>query len=374
WQRISLRAQRNSSVFNNLLTHVNEESLMEAFRALDGSKALGVDKISKSKYEQNLDSNISDLALRVRQGSYKPQAKREVLIPKANGKTRPLAIACFEDKMVDWVVAKILTQIFDPTFIRNSFGFRPTKSAQQAIEACYYSLASNKRPYVVGTIGTPQGGLMSPILANIYLNEVVDQWFIKTYASHDRIIVRYADDAVFFFKKEEDAKDFLAAFKARVESFDLRLNEEKSKSINFKKSSTEDFNFLGFTFYWGPQGKRRILKVKTEKTKLIKAIREFSDWIKGSRNRMKLSALWEMATAKIRGHYNYFGYWMNRSKLSHFYGAAVHALFKWLNRRSQKISYTWEGFQERLNDMPLGKPPTPTDLKDLGRSFGYVKT
>jgi RNA-directed DNA polymerase len=424
WQRISLRAQKKTSVFNNLLLHVNEESLTEAFQALDGSKALGVDKVSKSKYEQDLEKNISDLAKRVRQGGYKPQAKREVLIPKAGGKTRPLAIACFEDKMVDWVVAKILTQVFEPTFIRNSFGFRPNKSAHQAIEACYNSLAKNKRPFVVeidfsnffntiphkqlmsiigkrvgdvkfkglirrflkgptikqdgslekSVVGTPQGGLMSPILANIYLNEVVDQWFLKNFAGPDKVIVRYADDAVFFFRKEEDATSFLSEFKERVENFGLTVNDEKSKSINFKKSSKEDFNFLGFTFYWGPQGKRRILKVKTEKTKLIKAIREFYDWIKQSRNKMKHSALWEMAKVKIQGHYNYFGFWMNRRKLLHFYRSAVKSLFKWLNRRSQMRSYGWPGFLERLKQMPLGRPSSPTELKNLGRSFGHVQT
>lgn len=423
WLRISSRAQTHESVFNNLLLHINEETLYEAFNALDGSKALGIDGVSKSEYGKDLDSNIQNLTRRIKNGSYRPSPKREVLIPKQNGKTRPIAIACFEDKMVDWVVAKIINQVFDPTFIRNSFGFRDKKSAHQAIEACYYSLKGNKRPYVVeidfsnffntiphkelmrivkkrvsdvkflgllrhflkspviredesdgenATCGTPQGGLMSPILANIYLNEVVDQWFLENYGSYNNIIVRYADDAVFFFKKEDDAKKFLKDFKERVRSFGLSVNDEKSRRLSFKKTENNDFSFLGFTFYWGKQGSRRILKVKTEKNKLHKAINEFYAWIKENRNSEKLSKLWELAKSKIRGHYNYFGYWMNWTKLAHFYKEAVKALFKWLNKRSQKRSYSWEGFSERIANNPLGEVPKLNELKKLGNRFAYT--
>ena len=297
WLRISLRTRKDTScVFNNLLHHINVETLKEAYNAMDKNKALGVDKISKEAYGKNLEANLENLYIKIRNGSYKPQIKREVLIPKANGKTRPIEIACFEDKLVDYVVSKILSAVYEPSFIRNSFGFRPNKSAHNAIEACYYSLKDNKRPFVVeidfsnffntiphkklmsivkkkiadyrfnglvrrflksstlksdGTIhkndcGTPQGGVMSPILANIYLNEVVDQWFLKNYGSYNNIIVRYvpersdkcpwgADDATFFFKKESDAKDFMLQFKARIEAFGLSLNMDKTRTLNFNK-------------------------------------------------------------------------------------------------------------------------------------------
>ena len=421
WTRITLRTQGNpTAAFNNLLLHINEETLREAYRELDGTKAPGVDNITKAAYGKKLKQNLEELVERIKRGSYKPQPKREVLIPKDNGKTRPIAIACFEDKLVDAVVAKILTSVFDSSFIPQSFGFRPNKSAHQAIETCHKLLGRGERHYVVeidfsnffNTIphqelmeivreriadekllrlidrflkgktvqqdgrtvschcGTPQGGLMSPILANIYLDHVLDKWFQENYSS-DRM-VRYADDAVFFFRTEETAASFLQDFKARVESFRLIVNEEKSRSLSFKKTEHTQFSFLGFTFYWGIQNKRKTLKVKTEKKKLHKAMSEFYNWMKDNRSKRKRTELWETARSKIRGHYNYFGYWMNRQKLVHFYQEAVKAMFKWLNRRSQKRSYTWEGFHELLKQRPLGVPPGPKDLKRLGWSFGNV--
>ena len=231
--RISLKAQNKTCVFSNLMKHINRDVLIEAFDAIDGKKALGVDQISKSAYGKNLEENISNLLKRIANGSYRPLPKREVLIPKQNGKMRPIAIASFEDKLVDWCVGAILTEIYEPLFIRNSFGYRPRKSAHQAVEACYHSLENGNRPNVLEIdfsnffntiphkklmkilekrvadkrflglvrrlltgeilkssgmisateVGTPQGGIASPILANIYLNEVLDQWFLKNYSS-----------------------------------------------------------------------------------------------------------------------------------------------------------------------------------------------
>jgi group II intron reverse transcriptase/maturase len=409
-------------VFSNLLHHINVQSLKEAYDALDKNRALGVDNISKEAYGKNLEANLENLFVKIRNGSYRPKLKQEVLIPKANGKTRPIEIACFEDKLVDWVVSKILSSIYEPLFIRNSFGFRVHKSTHNAVEACYYSLKDNKRPFVAeidfsnffntiphkqlmrilqkkitdyrfnglirrfltsstlksdGTIhknncGTPQGGLMSPILANIYLNEVVDWWFLKTYGSYNNVIVRYADDAVFFFKREEEAKAFMVQFKKRVESYGLSLNKDKTTTINFHKSKENSFNFLGFTFYWGKQHKKRTLKVKTQKERLHKSFKDFYVWIKTNRNKMKLTQLWSIAKSKLLGHYHYFGYWMNRQKLVHYYSEVIKALFKWLNRRSQKRSYSWESLHKRLAFHPLPTPPEVGKLRKLGHTYGYI--
>jgi len=421
--RISLRAQRDKTcTFSNLMKHINKDVLHEAFKAINGKKALGVDQVSKSAYEKDLNANLDNLLKRVANGSYRPLPKREVLIPKANGKMRPIAIASFEDKLIDWCVGEILTQIYEPIFIRNSFGYRPHKSAHNAIEACYYSLEKGLRPNVIEIdfsnffntiphkklmkilekriadqrflglvrrlltgeiqkstgeispteVGTPQGGIASPILANIYLHEVLDEWFIHNYASYNNVIVRYADDAVFFFKGKDDADRFLQELKNRVEKYGISLNQEKTKQINLDKKSTESFNFLGFTFYRGKQSSRKILKVKTQKEKQVKAIKEFYDWIKSNRNKMKLKELWSLAKSKITGHLNYYGYWMNGLKVLHYYHEAQKSLMKWLNRRSQKMSYTFEGFKERLKNFPLMEKPEEIKWKQLGRSFGRI--
>ena len=404
WVRIRLIAGNKDVEFNNLLTHINLETLSEAFKAMDGTKALGIDGISKQNYGKTLEANLSDLVERIHKGSYKPQVKREVLIPKADGSKRPLAIGCFEDKLVEWVDSKILENVYEPQFIRNSFGFRQNKSAHQAINAIYQTLKDNKRPNVVeidfarffntiphremmkilgrrivdrrlkglvgrlmkaaiqtadGTItptkvGTPQGSIVSPILANIYLNEMLDQWFIKNHASYNNIIVRYADDAVFMFKSKEQACSFLEQLYQRVAQYGLELHQDKTRIIQFRNTERTQFDFLGFTFYWGKGvGRKHLLKLKTRKKTLHKKMQEFDHWVKDIRSRIKISEIWRLAQSKIQGHYQYFGYWMNRTKLNHFYYEAVKSLFKWLNRRSQKRSYSWEGFQERMKQFPL---------------------
>lgn len=424
WARIGLLAKNKEVVFNNLFSHINMENLRQAFQALDGSKAVGVDDISKKDYGSNLDSNLSDLLKRLHVGTYRPQAKREVLIPKANGKTRPIAISCFEDKLVEWTLGKILESVYEPIFMRNSFGFRPRRSPDDAIKANYNVLKDNKRPFVVEIdlasffntvphrelmkliskrisdrklhgliarflraeilnaqgqqtetkVGTPQGSVMSPILANIYLHYALDEWFIQNYSSSNAVIVRYADDAVFMFSKESQAKEFLVSLKARLSAYKLSLNEEKSGIIDFTKGRENVFHFLGFTFYWNHhRGWNKVnLVIKTQKDKLMKKVKEFTDWIKLNRSRKTTKEIWKTTAAKLRGHYNYFGYFCNRSKLVHFYTAVIRALYKWLNRRSQRKSFYWSEFKRVLYYNPLPQPPETTTLKKLGWS-PYVR-
>ncbi len=418
WVRIGSRASRKETVFSNLLTHIDVNSLREAYNALDGSKALGVDGISKKDYGKNLEANLLNLQQKIQRGSYRPMPKREVQIPKADGKTRPIAIACFEDKLVDWCVGKIITTIFEPMFIKNSFGYRPGQSCDGAIKATHKAIGNDDRPYVVeidfksffntiphqklmrilgkkitdrrfkgligrflegelingegeklpSEIGTPQGSIMSPILANVYLNEVVDQWFRQNFGGPENAMVRYADDAVFMFRKREVAERFMLELRQRVQLFKLTLNEDKTKMVEMKKKSQGQFDFLGFTFYFGKfgSGKRNGLKIKTQKKKLDKSIHEFYHWVKSIRNSMKLKKLWSLAKAKITGHVNYYGYLMNKLRINHFYQEAIKSLFKWLNRRSQKRSYDWEGFQERLKNFPLMPKLEDIKLKQLG--------
>lgn len=420
WLRIKFASQKPGTIFNNLLCHFKLENFYEAFDALDGNKAIGIDGISKKTYGKNLEANLAGLIDRVHKGSYRPQNKREVLIPKANGKTRPIAISCFEDKLVEWVIGKILENVYEPIFIRNSFGFRPSKSADGAIKAIYHSLKGNRRSNVVeidfasffntinhnklmkvlgkrisdnrfkgligrflkigileqsgetilSEVGTPQGSVMSPLLANIYLHEVLDTWFIENYGSYNNIIVRYADDAVFFFKKKTEADAFVKNLFDRVEKYGLSLNESKTKTVDFDKRSGNSFDFLGFTFYWVKKtaNNQHLLKLKTRKESLHNKINDYTKWIKENRNRFKTKDLFLKTKKKLIGHYNYYGYWFNTGKLNHFYHEVIKILFKWLNRRSQKKSFSWDQFirKEQFNDLPV--PPKPLKLKQLGWS------
>lgn len=416
WLKISCAAEKQTNVFNNLLTHIKVDTLKEAYLAIDGSKAVGLDGINKKLYGKQLDENLQDLEDRIHNGSYKPMMKKQVNIPKGNGKTRPIAISCFEDKLVEWVIAKILTCIYDQTFIQDSYGFCANHSPDGAIRRAYKMLENNKRPHVVeidfasffntiphknlirilskrisdrrfkGLIGrflisgvmdeygathapdagTPQGSIMSPILANIYLHYMLDQWFEDEYNPPTNGMIRYADDAIFFFQNESDAQQFEQALKGRIQKFGLQLNAEKTRIVQFERNSGNDFDFLGFTFYWGykPVKAYRKLKVKTRKQTLLKKIQDFTNWIKKARNQWKEKELWGLAKAKLIGHYNYYGYASNRSALSRFYWEALASLFKWLNRRSQKKSFNWETFRNKAMCI-LPKPYPMAKLKHL---------
>ena len=189
---------------------------------------------------------------------------------------------------------------------------------------------------------------------------------MQEYACHSSVIVRYADDAIFFFEERKVALEFKQKLEERVRQYGLTLNQDKTKMLRLTKSNHIHFHFLCFTFYWGKHGRSTCLKIKTQKEKLHKSIREFEQWIKENRNRWKLKKLWEKAKVKIMGHINYFGFRMNEAKLNHFYYQAIRALFKWLNRRSQKQSYNWDSFKERLKHFPLIPPIEMLKLKQLG--------
>jgi group II intron reverse transcriptase/maturase len=401
----------------NLFHCFSRENLEEGFRNLDGSRARGIDNVSKKDYEKKLDSNIDALLVKLHNQSYVPLPKREVLIPKANGKMRPIAIACIEDKLVEKVTATLLTSIYENVFLKCSYGFRPNLSCHHAVNQTHKILESKRgfdfvveidlanffntvnhrllmklvrkrigskktlslihRQLVAKVeneegelltpeVGTPQGGIVSPILANIFLHYALDEWFIDNYKAQAEM-VRYADDAVFFFKNKQAADTFLNTLRDRLKAFKLHLNEEKTKVIDLSKTSHEVFDFLGFTFYRGRKRKSRgrLMMVKTSKTKLFKAVGEFTDWIKKERNSKKTGELLKMANAKLRGHYNYFGYWCNRNHLVRYYTEVLKSLFKWLNRRSQKKSFDFERFKVSIVTR-LTQPPERMNLRNLG--------
>jgi RNA-directed DNA polymerase len=416
WHRYALLAQKKSAVFTTPFNLIDRETLMEGYHALSGKKAVGIDGVSKLNFGEDLENNIDKLHEELHKGTYRPSPKKEVLIPKANGKKRPIAISTFRDKIVEHALGRIFTVMYEPVFIRNSFGFRPNKSAHGAIEASYMILKDAKRPWVVeidfanffntvphrelmkiisermkdkrlsglvgrflkaeiislekryfSKVGTPQGSVMSPILANIYLNHVVDKWFAENYANMETQMIRYADDAIFMFATKEKAESFLKDFTLRVESFKLKLNEEKTKIIDFREDSGNVFNFLGFTFYWGRKYRKMTssLRVTTQKDKLFKKVDEYKDWIKKARSQMSGGKIAKMTALKLRGHYNYYGYQCNRANLVHFRYQVTEVAFKWLNRRSQKKSYSRKSFMDLIEKV-LPHPPAFELLKPLG--------
>jgi hypothetical protein len=185
-------------------------------------------------------------------------------------------------------------------------------------------------------------------------------------------MVRYADDAVFVFSNQAKATEFKGALKIRLQEFgNLDLNEDKSGILRFDCHEPErELPFLGFNLYWGKDKRKRLcLKVKTAPKKLANAVAQFTDWIKANRCRKKLDDLWDIASSKLRGHFSYYGISFNLPKLSHYYFACTQALFKWLNRRSQKQSFTWERFSRRLMFKPLPKPTSGAQLIDITRGL-----
>jgi RNA-directed DNA polymerase len=416
WIKYALLAQKKDVKFTTIFNLLDEDLLSKGYSALSGRKAKGIDGMSKKEFGNNLKRRITKLHDSIKSGTYRPMPKRETFIPKANGKLRPIAVATFTDKVVEHSLSKVIQLAFEPLFIRNSFGFRPNKSAHGAIEASYMILKDEKRPWVVEIdfenffnsvphkelmkmlrkrivdnrlcglvyrllkseiisteksywpqMGTPQGSVVSPVLANLYLHYVLDEWFTREVANQDSQMVRYADDAVFMFKTEDEARDFLTKLAERLKLFKLNLNMDKTKIIDFRKSANERFNFLGFTFYWGKRRfkQRSSLRIKTADDKFFKKIEEFKEWIKANRSRMKTRPLMEEVKLKLRGHYNYFGFWCNRNRLSYYHHLIGGICFKWLNRRSQKKSFGWETFLDRFADCLIA-PPAINQLRVLG--------
>lgn len=423
WMRIGKLAKHKEMVFKNLFQHFNVENLRQAFVAIDGTKATGIDLKTKDQYGKDLDNNLQELVNRLHVGSYRPQAKRGVEIPKGNGKTRLIAVGSLEDKLVEWVLAQILNQLYEPLFIETSYGFRPKRNAFQAVKTTFCALFQKKRKYVVdvdikgffdtvshrkmikmlekrmsdrkllslisrllevgiltadGLIekdqGTPQGGIASPILSNIYLHHALDVWFLDNFAKQGGVISRYADDVVFSFTEKEEADRFFNEIKERLAFYNLEMNQEKSNKIDFSPHGGSIFNFLNFTFYWctdrGSSKKR--LRIKTKRERLNKAIVEVNTWLKENRNRYVTDKIWNHIKSILRGHYNYFGLDCNRPKLVHFYYEVNGLLFKWLNRRSQRKSINGAKFKRMLLRNPLPFPPDVRKLKHLIDRGFYV--
>ena len=416
--------------FNNLMYLLNKENLIECFYLLKKNVAVGVDGVTYKEYENDLEANVEDLILRMKKWSYKPQAVRRVYILKSTGKKRPLGIPSIEDKMVQMCLNRILTAIFEADFLDLSYGFRPGRNCHDAIERLDYLLKWNKVNYVIdadikgffdnmdhqwmirmlkerindkhllrlltrflkngyleagieykNTQGTPQGGIISPVLANIYLHYVLDLWFTKVVKKRtDGFIgmVRYADDYIICTQYSRDAERVMTGLNNRLKKFNLELSKEKSKLVLFGKFAREKakrkgtkagtFDFLGFTHYCD-KDRKGYYKIgrRTSKDRRNAKLKEMKIWLKRVRN-IKIAYWWPILVAKLRGHYQYFGISGNYRSINSYFHQVKRLLFKWLNRRSQKRSFNGEGFLQYLNRYPL---PKPKIYRNLYTNFAY---
>jgi RNA-directed DNA polymerase len=398
--------------FRNLFGLLNEEMLNDSWQFIRKDAASGVDRVSADDYEQNLEENIHQLVEDLKRKRYRAKLVLRRNIPKGDGKLRPLGIPATQDKLLQQATKRVLEAIYEQDFLRSSFGYRPGVSALDAVDKLTVKLQFGKYNYVVeadikgffdnldhtwllkmlaeriddkallwliekwlkagvldtdGKVlhpvtGSPQGGIISPILANVYLHYALDLWFQKVViplCSGEACLIRYADDFVCAFEKEEDAKRFYEALAERLGKFGLELSAEKTQIIPFSPKTSlgkTSFNFLGFEFRWGldRSGKPHVNK-RTARKNLRKSVERFEQWIKDNRHR-RLPDLFKLLNAKLRGYFNYFGVFGNLASLTEFMYHVVRSLHKYLNQRSQRKSYNWSGFKQLLKEFGVVKP------------------
>ena len=412
--------------FTALVHHVNAESLERCYKQLAKDKACGIDGVTVEAYGKMLKENVADLVKRMKDSNYKVQPVRRVYIPKAGKKElRPLGIPSVEDKLVQIVLKEILEALYEPLFLDCSHGFRPGKSCHTAIKELNVALMTKSINYVVEVdirkffervdheklikglqeriadpnllkligkflkagvvengvwretaLGTPQGGVISPVLANVYLHYVVDLWFESKFKAKTKgyaQLIRYCDDLVALFESQHDAEEFLEMLKERFAECNLEASQEKTRIIEFgryvwtraqrTKDKMQTFNFLGFTCYGVKTRNGKFgVRFKTSKQGMANKIRGFKEWIKGIRSLKPLKELWPIMKAKLIGHYNYFGVNGNMRCLQKFYWEIRRLIFKWINRRSQKKSMNIKHFEDYLQWNPLPMPSIRCDI------------
>lgn len=420
-ERIARIARENPKAkFTSLAYLLNEGFLLGCYRELK-NKAAGVDGETLESYGVGIEGKLAKLVGRMKGKKYIPQPVRRVQIPKENGKTRPLGIPTVEDKIVQMGMKKILEAIFEGDFLEVSYGFRPNRSCHEALKAVDKLLMSKPIKYVVdvdiegyfdninhewlmeglkqrindptflslvvrflksGVMedgrynetdkGTPQGGVLSPVLSNIYLHFVLDLWFEKIGKKELRghaWEVRYADDFVIFAESKEDAEAVIAKLGARFSKFGLKLSEEKTRMVEFgrKTENPGTFDFLGFTHYCDKtrSGGYKV-GVRTSRKKFRQKMKAMNAWLKSVRNLIELKEWWKVLKAKLIGHYNYYGISGNYKSIQRYYRKTIYLAYKWANRRSQKASFNYQEFWEYLKRYPLPKPSIRCKLYTYG--------
>lgn len=410
-QRIAALARKVPGMaFTTLAHHIDIEHLIQAFKRTRKDAAVGIDGQTADEYAAALDDNLRQLEGRFKTGMYKAPPVRRVHIPKGDGRTRrPIGIPTIEDKVLQRAVTMVLEPIYEQDFLPCSYGFRPGKSAHQALEALWGGLMKMGGGWVFevdiksffdtldhghlrsfldrrvrdgvirrmidkwlkagvlekGSItypesGTPQGGVISPLLANIYLHEVLDVWFetvVKPRLRGAAFLIRFADDVVIAFSLESDARRVFEVLPKRFERYGLQLHPEKTRLVPFQrpKGGTRPgtFDLLGFTHFWRVSRKRNwVIARKTAKSRLARALHRITQWCKANRH-LPVKDQHKALVRKLTGHFAYYGITGNGHSLNRFRTGVTRAWRTWLRRRSQKTRLTWERFCRLLKRYPL---------------------
>lgn len=429
--------RRPNEKFTSLAHLINEGTIKQCHKEMSRKKASGVDQVTKDQYEANLERNAEDLIRRMKRQAYKPQPVKRVYIPKPGSKKqRPLGIPAYEDKLVQAALAKILNAIYEQDFLECSFGFRPERSCHDALKVLNKILNEREITYVVDTDikgffdsvdhqwmmeflrhrikdpnilriiarflkagiieagiaydtpqGTPQGGVCSPVLGNIYLHYALDLWFdkrVRRSCKGKAYMVRYADDAVFCFQYEEDAKAFYAHLGERLAKFNLEVADEKTSIIKLDKGKGDDedkgerckqtnsFDFLGFTHYVGKgkNGAKRV-KRKTSKKKYRASLLRCKEWIRRNRH-MPTKDFMKQMRIKLLGYCRYYGVTDNHNAVSDFIDEVKRLIYKWLNRRSQKKSFNWDKYNLFLKKYPLPRAKNYVNIFEIRTGRSYI--
>jgi len=413
-QRIAELARRAPPMaFQTLAHHIDVEFLHVAYQKTRKDGATGVDEQTAADYAVNLEGNLQSLLDRFKSGTYRAPPVRRVEIPKGDGTMRLLGIPTFEDKVLQRAVAMVLNAVYEQDFLDCSYGYRPRRSAHQALQALRSAVMEMGGGWIIefdirsffdrvdhghlraileqrvrdgvirrtidkwlkagvqsdGAIrypddGTPQGGVISPLLANVYLHEVLDGWFereVRPRLAGVAHLIRYADDAVMVFAQEADAHRVMAVLAKRFAKYGLTLHPEKTRLLEFRKPPGDgngpgSFDLLGFTHYWGRSLKGNwVVQRKTSRSRFGRALQRVAEWCRRARH-LPVREQHQLLAARVRGHYNYFGILGNSRALRRFLHEVERAWRKWLDRRSHRARMTWERFKLLVRRYPLPKP------------------
>ena len=398
--------------FRNLTCLLTESNLYYCLKQLRKNAATGVDRVTFSEYERDFNQTVHELVKSLKNGSYRAKLVLRKWIPKGKDKLRPLGIPAMEDKLLQQAVSYILSSVFEGDFLKYSHGYRPNRGARQAVIGLQEEFYKGRYRYVVeadikgffdnidhdwmvrmlehriedkrfirlikkwlkagilekdGKVvhpasGTPQGGIVSPILANVYLHFVLDLWFekvVKKQAKGMTHLCRYADDFICAFEYEADADRFYSMLAKRLNKFNLTLSEEKTRVLKFSRfpdSAGSSFDFLGFEYRWAESRKgKRIIKLRTSRKKLRQSVARFRDWCRTHRS-VPIKRLLKTLNKKLRGYYNYYGVIGNYQSLNNFFRQALIIFKKWMNRRSQRKSFNNKRFYAMLKRNRIERP------------------